>query len=394
MSAFGTLESSELTPVFQGDFTYGLNTQLWSAAVTSGTGASVDTNASRLRIQSGTGAAGYAYLTSRKIIRYRAGQGITARFTPIFSTPQASSTQLWGVGSVVSNAPYDGFFFGYNGTTLSIAKYTSGTPTWVAQSSWNGDKVDGSAGTSFTWSPTNGTPAMIKYPYLGFGDIQFFLQNPSDGRWVLVHVIQYANTSASVELSNPSLQFVGFTLNSGNTTNITMYCGSVGVFISGPRTFTSSPRWASDRQVTVANTETLIMNIRNATSYNTVTNRGAIRLNNISVASSVTNQTAVVRFYVGTVPGGSPSFAAVSGTTSDGGVTVTAGNSIASVDTAGTKVGTGVSYVFNLSYSGSGLSVDLTSQELFLAPGEVLSITATGTGSLASNFSVNWSEDT
>lgn len=86
MSAFGTLESSELTPIFQGDFAYGLNTQLWNAVVVSGTAATIDTNASRLRIQSGTGSAGYAYITSRKIVRYRAGQGTTARFTPLFST--------------------------------------------------------------------------------------------------------------------------------------------------------------------------------------------------------------------------------------------------------------------------------------------------------------------
>ena len=393
MSAFGTLESSELTPIFQGDFTYGLNTQLWNAVVVSGTAATIDTNASRLRIQSGTGSAGYAYITSRKIVRYRAGQGTTARFTPLFSTPQANSIQLFGVGSIASNIPNDGFYFGYNGTALSIAKYTSGTPTWVAQSSWNGDKVDGSAGTSFNWVPTNGTPAMIKYPYLGYGDIEFFLQNPSDGRWVLVHVIQYANTATAVELSNPSLQFVGFAQNSGNTTNLTMYCGSVGIFISGPRSFISSPRWASDKQLTVAVTETLILNLRNATSYNGVTNRGAIRLNNFSMASSVTNQTAVVKFYMGTVPGGSPSFTTISGTTSDNGVTITAGNSVASVDTAGTKVGTGVNYIFNISYAGSGVAVDLTPYEIFINPGDVLSITGTASGNMASNFSVNWSED-
>jgi len=165
------------------------------------------------------------------------------------------------------------------------------------------------------------------------------------------------------------------------------------MFVSGPRVFTSSPRWAADNQLTIANTETLIMNIRNATTYNGITNRGAIRLNNISFGSSVTNQTAVIKIYTGTAPSGSPSFTAVKGTTSDRGVTITAGNSIASVDKAGGIVATGVSYVFSVSFAGSGTSVDLTPHELYLAPGEVLSVSGTATGNMASNISLNWSED-
>lgn len=394
MSAFGTLEASELTPLFQCDFVYGTNTQLWNTAVASGAGAAVDTNVGRLRIQSGTAATSYAYITSRKIVRYRAGQGITARFTPLFTTGQATSTQLWGLGSIVTNAPYDGYFFGYNGTAVGIVRYSGGTPSWVAQTAWNGDKVDGSAGTSFTWNPTFGTPAMIKYPYLGFGDIEFFLLNPVDGRWVLVHTIQYANTTATAQLTNPSTQFIGFTANAGNTTNLTMYCASVGVFLSGPRGFVSNPRWATDRVVTVANTETHVLSIRNATTYNTATNKGMLRLNNISIASTVANQTAVLRFYIGATLSGTTTFTPTKGTTADEGVTITAGNSIASVNTAATiTIAASTNYIFNISYTGSGLSVDLTNHEIYVSPGEVLTITGLGTGNVASNVSLNWSED-
>ena len=68
MSAFGTLEASELTPIFQGDWTYGINTQLWNTPVVSGGGGvAVDTNLARLRLQSGTSGTSYAYITSRQI---------------------------------------------------------------------------------------------------------------------------------------------------------------------------------------------------------------------------------------------------------------------------------------------------------------------------------------
>lgn len=395
LSAFGTLEASELTPVVQGDFVYGLNTQLWNTPGTNGTGAAVDTSAGRLRLQSGTSSSSYAYITSRKIIRYRAGQGLTVRLTPLFTTGGASSLQLWGAGTIAANAPLDGYFFGYNGTSLGVVRYSGGAPTWAPQSGWNGDKCDGSAGTSFTWNPTFGTPAMIKFPFLGYGDIEFFLQNPATGRWVLVHVIQYANTTATTQLDNPSMQIMGFVANSGNTSNLTMYTGSVGAFLSGPRLFTANPRWAFDTFKTVAATETQIFNLKNCTTYNGVPNRGAIRINSISTGVSPSvNQSGVIRFKIGTAPGGSPSFTPINGTTADGGTTITAGNSIASTDVAGGTVATGVNYIFNLSFGGGSSAVDLTPFDIFINPGEILSVTGIASGNMASNLSVNWSEDT
>jgi hypothetical protein len=101
-SAFGTLETAELTPTFQGDFVYGLNTQLWAAGVVNGTGATVDTDAARLRIQSGTASGGYAWIQPKRPARYRAGQGTVARFTPLFTTGVANNVQLWGMGTIVT----------------------------------------------------------------------------------------------------------------------------------------------------------------------------------------------------------------------------------------------------------------------------------------------------
>lgn len=392
MSAFGTLEASELTPVIQGDWVYGINTQLWNTPVTSGTGASVDTNASRLRIQSGTDSAGYAYITSRKIVRYRAGQGVLFRITPIFTAGAADNIQLWGCGNIASNAPQDGYFFGVNGIAPGIVHYNGGTPTWTAQTSWNGDKCNGSAGTSFNWNPAYGTPAMIKYPYLGFGDIEFFLQNPSTGRWILVHTIQYANTTNLVQLGNPSLHIVGYTKNSGNTSNIILYSGSVGAFISGTRNFSSNPRRAIDNNKSSITAETSLFGLRNCTTYNGVANKGMIRLNALSAAVSTNNTLIVIRLRIGASIGGSPSYAPINGSTANSGVTITAGNSISSFDTAGTT-STGGTYIFNMALSTSSASVDLTPLELFVSPGEILTVAAFASASSSVVASLNWSED-
>lgn len=393
LSAFGTLETAELTSVFQGDFVCGLNTQIWNTPVTSGAGAAVDTDASRLRIQCGTNAAGYAYITPKRPARYRAGQGITARFTPLYSTGIANNLQIWGVGSIVSNTPYDGFFFGYNGTSFGIVHYNRGTPTWYAQASWNGDKCDGSSGTSFEYDPTFGTPVMIKYPYLGYGDIGFYLQDPSTARWVLVHTIRYANTVATTQLGNPTLQFLGFTLNSGNTTNKTMYCGSVGIFISGSRSFVGNPAWAMDNNKSGVTTETNILTLKNATTYNTVTNRGLIRLTSLAISSSAASGVSIFRLKRGVTLGGSPSYTTINGTTGDGGVTITNGNSITSYDTAGTTI-TGGTYEFGITVDNPNSSIiNLLPYDIFIAPTEILTISGFSTISAVMGVTLNWSED-
>ncbi len=397
LSPFGTIVSDSLTPAFQGDYVYGLNIQLWNPATVSGTGATVDTDSARLRVQSGTSSSGYAYITSRRIIRYRAGQGIIARYTPIFTTGVANNVQLIGVGSIVSNAPYDGYFFGYNGTSFSVVHYVRGTPSWTAQSSWNNNHCLAGDG-EFAYDPTKGTPVMIKYPYLGFGDIEFYIQVPATGQWILVHRIHYANTVVTTQLSNPSLQFVAFTLNSGNTTNQTMYCGSIGAFLSGERSFVGNPKWATDVTKTGISTEALALSIKNCTTYNGVTNRGLIRLHSVGLGTN-TNTYGVLRFRLGATITGTPVYNPINGTSSqtggnNDGITLTVANSIASVDTAGVlSVGSGT-YLWNMPIGATSSSlIDITPFDIFIAPTEILSISLTAANSLSSNVSINWSED-
>lgn len=464
-SAFGSLETAEMTPVIQGDFVYGLNNQIWdynyyftvtapasppvvgdvysnnnnyftvvfvsgttfiasgtgvptasgnltrvtgagttpiaysaytlTIGVSIGTGATIDTNASRLRVQSGTTSTGFSYIQTRRPVRYRAGQGTTARFTPLFTSGSASSIQLWGMGDVSGSAITDGYFFGYNGASFGIAHYNSGSATWYARATdWNGDKVDGSAGSSFNWDPTKGTPVMIKYPFLGYGDIAFYVQNPSNAEWALVHVIQYANTTASVQLTNPTMHFMGYTANTGSTTNKTLYCGSVGVFISGMKTFIGNAKGAFEGYLSSTSTEAIVMSLRSANKYNGASNRGLVRLNSCSVSNSG-NTTAFVIFKVNASFGTTPVFTPISGTTADNGATITSGNSFVSVDTAGGTVTASTGFkIFNIQIGpSSNQFIDLVPYELYFAPGEVLNVTGRSIANSNVGVSLNWSED-
>jgi hypothetical protein len=384
VSAFGDLNVAEFTPIIQLDFIYGINTQTGvSSVVTTGV---VDTNAGRLRIQSGIGAAGSGTFSSARIARYRAGQGMATRFTGLWTTSAASSTQVIGVGNTQI-----GYFFGYNGTSFGISIRNGGSDTWVAQSAWNQDKCDGTGASGFNWNKTLGNVMQIQYPFLGYGNIKFWVEDNTTGDWILCHIIRYTNSSASLQLSNPSFPFYANATNAGSTTNLIMFVGSVGIFVSGERAFLAA-QWATDSLKNTITTEANLLNLRNCTTYNTVTNSGVIRLRSISAATDNGNGLATIRLKTGVTLGGSPSFTTINGTTANQGVTITSGNSISSVDVAGTGT-TGVT-IFNICLArNSNVVYDLTPFRLFVSPGETLTVTAFSAASASIQVALNWNED-
>ena len=386
VSAFGDIVTVQNTPIIQLDFVYGINTQTGTSSINT-TGVA-DTSLSRLRLQTGVGAAGAATFSSARIARYRAGQGMMARFTAVWSTSAASSTQVVGMGNTQI-----GYFFGFNGTAFGLSRRDAGSDNWVAQTAWNGDKCDGTGGSGFNWNKTLGNVMMIRYPYLGYGDITFWVQNSVTGAWILCHTIQYSNSSATVQVANPSFPFYANVVNSGSTTNLTMFIGSVGVFISGARDYLAQV-YSTDNNKAGVTAETCIFSIRNCTTYNGVTNTGIIRLRSISLSyNQGVNGFAVLRLRKGATLGGVPAYAAINGTTADNGVTLTAANSIASVDTAATTSTAGF-YQFNLSVGNTGQAVlDVSPYLLYINPGEIMTFGAFCTISGGVQVAVNWNED-
>lgn len=110
---FGSIHTESLTPVFQADAVYGINPQLELATVG---GSGVATTSDSLFVAStGTTIYSQAVIQSRKRLRYRAGQGVIARFTGLFTTPVADSYQIIGLGH-----SEDGLYLAYVGTAFGI----------------------------------------------------------------------------------------------------------------------------------------------------------------------------------------------------------------------------------------------------------------------------------
>lgn len=110
---FGAIHTEKLTPVFQTDAVYGVNSGLVEATTnSSGTATASD---SSFVTTTGTSVGGYGVIQSRKRLRYRPGQGVVGRFTASFTAGVASSYQVAGFGHAG-----DGVYFGYNGTSYGL----------------------------------------------------------------------------------------------------------------------------------------------------------------------------------------------------------------------------------------------------------------------------------
>lgn len=120
VSAFNEPLGLTITPVIQLDGVYGTTSDVIQTYNTgSGSGAGSDTQ--MFYANSGTTAYGYGVVRSRRILRYRPGQGALCRFTAMYSPPIDNSTQRAGLISLEQ-----ALNIGYNGTQFGVLRANGG----------------------------------------------------------------------------------------------------------------------------------------------------------------------------------------------------------------------------------------------------------------------------
>ena len=110
-TAFGELQVAQMTPIIQVTAQYGLRAEVEGSTI-GGSTTSVD---SKFVVSTGTGAGNISAIGSARLATYRAGQGLLARLTAIFTVGRANSSQLAGLLTSESS-----FGFGYNGVNFGI----------------------------------------------------------------------------------------------------------------------------------------------------------------------------------------------------------------------------------------------------------------------------------
>ena len=154
-SAFGEVISVPITPVIQLDALYDLDPREFET-FTFGTGTTESTG-TLFKTHTGTGAYGYSVIRSRRVIRYRPGQGALTRFTAAFDNPQAGVTLRAGYFNQ-ENA----IQIGYNGTQFGVLRATGGkaeiaTITITSNTAGTATITLAGVATNVTLSTTNTT---------------------------------------------------------------------------------------------------------------------------------------------------------------------------------------------------------------------------------------------
>lgn len=288
-SAFGELLIAALSPKAAWRFDYTLNTRLYTSTTANG-GANTVAN-SLASLSTSANAAGLARIQTQRRLRYLPGMGGLVRFTSVFDTPKNNNTQAIGLGDTV-----DRFFFGYAGTGFGVGIRRAGVDMFIGSDQWNGDKVN--------ISPQLGNVYQIRYQWLGFGFIRFYILdplNPANG-FTLVHTIMYPNTAQVTSILNPTLPLFAEVLNSGNNTDVVLQTPSAMAALEGETSAPFNPLDvfnSFDASATYADTNNHhLMTLHNKSTFAAVANRVPIDLHNMNLGRSASGaNTTTVRMY-------------------------------------------------------------------------------------------------
>lgn len=254
------------------------------------------------------------------------------------------------------------------------------TPTddFTPQTEWNKDKADNSTVLPvMDW--TKGNVFQIQYQWLGFGVLNFLVENPDTGEDILVHQVLYPNKNTIPSLANPNLQLCATVENTTNTTDILVMVGSIGGFIEGKKEGSHFHNGKSNIATLGVGVETPILSIHNRRIYSGGMNKIRVKLIFTSSASDG-NKSVVIRYIRnGTLTGAS--FTQV-----EPDVSVIEFDNLATVITGGDEqLSAGLAKV-------DSQSINMSTMSYFLDPGDT--ITVTGESSVANDVlaSLTWEE--
>lgn len=372
-SAFGDLAVTSITPIVQLQFPYIINPDITDTVVT---GSGTVTHSVPFAVCSTTAATNStANLQSKNSLHYSTGQGGQVVFTAIYTTGVTGSQQEVGLGDTIN-----GFFFGYVDSVFGIIHRNNSSDTFIPKSTWNYDKMDGTGSSKMTLNPTKGNVYKIQYQWLGFGAINFFIENSTLGTIVLVHKIIYSNLNTVTSLLNPSLPLWIKAINTTNNTNIVVKSGSMGAFIEGLNVDTGLVNAIGNAKTGVT-TELNILTIRNNSTFNGIINRKQVVPLFFSTTTTGTKD-CTWRIKLNATLGGSPSYTNINAT-----------SSVVSYDVAGTTVTGGRLITQFFTQGNTNAQIDFNTIKVNLNKGDTYTISASSDGTaIAPSCAITWSE--
>jgi hypothetical protein len=484
-STFGDVRTITIRPQGQGDFVYGISTEIFTTS--SFAGGTVTQVSGVCELSSGTNPAGSATVQLRRGLKYRPGQGSLMRVTALYGTPDAGNAQFIGAGNAEC-----GYFVGYFGTSFGILHSQTGqrevrkltittgagtgdvtvtldgnsivvpvtgggspeqtayelskadysqvgnggwladpisgsvfyiaaranststgsysvagssivgsfertkageaqTNTFITQSSFNQDKLDGNGPTGMTLDPTKGNVFEIDFQYLGFGNASFNIEDPETGKPACFHIIKNANSRTTPVLKNPNVLALATSANIGGTTSTKLKTASIASFIEG-EVVELDPKFSKSFAFSGVNTATYrpLSALKVNRIFNNESCFGEFDILRLAGSNTVNNQAVTIGFFLGARLSGEVNYQYVNEQ-----------NSVVSYAEL-LPTGAGFNTIENLAdltpiyelvvASDSSLSIDISQLKLTFGIGRDLIIAIKTTASVTGFVSINWFE--
>lgn len=199
--AFGRLRVSNPLTIFDSKNVMSKNSLFDESLTGSGT-VTYTANKSTVNLNVTTASGDKVIRQSKRVMSYQPGKSLLILNTFVMNTQEANLEQR--VGTFDAN---NGIFFEDTGTGYQIVRRTyvtgSAVDNDVAQSSWNGDKLDGTGESGYTLDPTKATIMFTDYEWLGMGAVRvgFVI----DGKFITAHTFLNANSLSTVYMQTANL---------------------------------------------------------------------------------------------------------------------------------------------------------------------------------------------
>jgi len=277
------------------------------------------------------------------------------------------------------------------GTFSTVRTGLVASETFISQSQWNIDTMDGNGPSRVTLNPEKGNVYSVGYQYLGFGNAIFSIEDPNKGILTPVHQIINANNRDTTVLKNPYLYARWKAENRGSSTSVTVKGASAATFVEGIVDRDIGPTFSTGSIKTGVTTSIVpILTIRANCVFRNQASYGAIDPYNISIGTDFGNASgtdiAIVYIYRNAVLSGPVNFQHVN-----------TENSICAADYAATGLTTDADTQLYKSFAvgpNNAVTIELLSDEFYLTHGNELTIaarTSGGTALISANLS--WHED-
>jgi hypothetical protein len=227
LDAFGRLRVSQPHTLFDSQQRFGLDRSFVSNTASGGSVTFVPTQSSaNLAVVNTSGS--YAARETRYIFKYQPGKSQLSMMTFVMA-PQSSGNLRQQVGYYDSD---NGYFLQLS-DQLYICERSNVTGTVthsnVAQSSWNGDKLNGTGPSAISLDMTKSQIFFIDMEWLGVGTVRTGLV--INGQYIVAHTFHHANIVPNAYITTACLpvryEIRALSASAPATSNLTQVCSTV-----------------------------------------------------------------------------------------------------------------------------------------------------------------------